>query len=185
MGLSPQCTKAVITQSAPNCPPTLSEGDIDASILWDWFMKCKNFLRHKDISGLTMVKTVTYGMSGVWAICWLATSGPLLDALPSNWEHTMCMDILHFCQGSKVFFNYALELMGKNNLLARTDSFMNDKFMRETIEAGLESELSCECNRKGLGAIVEFSEWLEKVKRINEKCQQCFEEMSQAIAKLS
>ncbi|KAF4604556.1 hypothetical protein EYR40_003330 [Pleurotus pulmonarius] len=172
-------TKAVITQSAPNRPPTLGKGDVDASVLWDWFTKCENFLRHKDVSGLAMVKTVAYGMSGVRAIRWLAASGPLLHEmdwdtyktqmrslfLPSDWEHTTRMDILRFRQGSKVFIDYALELMGKNNLLAGTDSFMNDEFMRETIEAGLESELSRECNREGLGEIVEFSEWLDKANK--------------------
>ncbi|KAF9498758.1 hypothetical protein BDN71DRAFT_1503819 [Pleurotus eryngii] len=36
--------RAKVEQSAPNRPPTMGEGDVDASILWDWFTKSENFL---------------------------------------------------------------------------------------------------------------------------------------------
>ncbi|KAF4605735.1 hypothetical protein EYR40_004524 [Pleurotus pulmonarius] len=192
--------KAVISQTAPNHPPTMGEGDVDPSLLWDWFTKCEIFLRHKNISGSDMVKTVAYGMSGVRAIRWLAAKGPVLDSidwdeyklqmrslfLPSDWEHSTRMDILRYRQPtSKPFIDFAFELMGKNNLLAGTDSFMNDDFMRETIEAGMEQELSCECNREGTNQIVEFQAWLDEVKRLDERRRACLKEVARKFAKLS
>ncbi|KAF9492968.1 hypothetical protein BDN71DRAFT_1375618, partial [Pleurotus eryngii] len=149
-----------------------------------WFTKCEIFLRHKNVPSADMVKTVAYGMSSVRAIRWLAAKGPVLGAvdwdkyklqmrslfLPSDWEHSTRMDILRYHQStSKPFIDFAFELMGKNNLLAGTDSFMNDDFMRETIEAGMEQELSRECNREGTNHIIEFQAWLDEVKRLDEK----------------
>lgn len=192
--------KAVISQSAPNRPPTMAEGDVDPSTLWDWFIKCETFLRHKGTADADMVKTVAYGMTGVRAIRWLAAKGPVLPAmdweeyklqmrslfLPSDWEHTTRMDILRFRQPvSKAFMDFALELMGKNNLLAGTDSFMNDEFMRETIEAGMEQELSRECNREGTNQIEEFQRWLDEVKRLDERRRARLDEVAREFAKLS
>ncbi|KAG9225881.1 hypothetical protein CCMSSC00406_0006497 [Pleurotus cornucopiae] len=192
--------KAVITQAAPNRPPTMGDGDVDPGLLWDWFMKCEIFLRHKNISGPDMVKTVAYGMSSVRAIRWLAAKGPVLGSLdwddyklqmcslflPSDWEHSTRMDILRYRQpASKPFIDFALKLMGKNNLLAGTDSFMNDDFMRETIEAGMEQELSRECNREGTNHIVEFQAWLDEVKRLDEKRRARLDEVAREFAKLS
>ncbi|KAF9492178.1 hypothetical protein BDN71DRAFT_1509649 [Pleurotus eryngii] len=174
--------RATIVQSTPNCPPTLGEGDIDTALLWKWFTKCENYLRHKDVSGLPMTKSVAYGMSDVRTIRWLAATGPVLNQmewdeyknqmcflfLQADWEHTTRMDILCFWQNSKVFIDYMFELMGKNNLLAGTDSFMNNDYMQETIEAGMESKFSWECNCEGIGHIKPFKNWLDEVKHINE-----------------
>ncbi|KAF9489751.1 hypothetical protein BDN71DRAFT_1511847 [Pleurotus eryngii] len=191
--------KATVVQSALNRPSILGEGDIDATLLWEWFTKCENYLQHKDISGLAMTKSVAYGMSSMRMIHWLTANGPLLDMmewddykdqmhslfLPSDWEHTTRMDILRFHQNFKIFIDYAFKVMGKNNLLAGTDSFMNNEFMHETIKARMESELSRECSHGGLGQVESFKTWLDEVKHINKHCQQQFEEMSAAIAKLA
>ncbi|KAF9502274.1 hypothetical protein BDN71DRAFT_1425974 [Pleurotus eryngii] len=192
--------KATIAQAAPNRPPTLSEGDLDPAILWEWFIKCETYLRHKGTSNADMVKTIAYGMVGVRAIRWLAAKGPALASmgweeyksqmralfLASDWEHVTRMDILRFRQAtSKPFIDFALELMGRNNLLAGTDSFMDDDFMRETIEAGMEQELSRECNRENTNQIKDFQRWLDEVKRIDEcRCAR-LEELAREFAKLS
>ncbi|KAF9492374.1 hypothetical protein BDN71DRAFT_1433262 [Pleurotus eryngii] len=118
--------KAKIEQSVPNCPPTMDEGDINTTILWDWFVKCENFLRHKNTMPADMVKTVVYRMTGVHAIHWLAANGPLLSEmdwdsyknhlhalfLPSDWEYITRMAILHMKQDSKPFSDFALDIMG-------------------------------------------------------------------------
>lgn len=193
-------TKAVIEQSAPNRPPTMGEGDVDPAILWDWFVKSENYLRHKGISGLDMVKTVAYGMGGVRAIRWLAAKGPALPSmdwdeyktqmralfLNNDWEHTTRMEILRLRQPSaKPFMDFALELMGKNNLLAGTDSFMNDEYMRETLEAAMEQELSRECNRENTSSIEDFQNWLNEVKRIDERRRARLDELAREIAKMT
>ncbi|KAF9494826.1 hypothetical protein BDN71DRAFT_1431456 [Pleurotus eryngii] len=192
--------KAIIEQSAPNRLPTMGEGDIDPSTLWNWFTKCENFLCHKNITNLDMVKTVAYGMGGVRTICWLAAKGPILGDmdwdsyktqmrtlfLQSDWEHSTRMEILRMHQPStKPFFDFALEVMGRNNLLAGTDSFMNDEYMRETLEATMEQELSRECNLDNVSQLSDFQEWIDTVRHIDERHHACLEELTREIAKMN
>ncbi|KAF9492510.1 hypothetical protein BDN71DRAFT_1497484 [Pleurotus eryngii] len=176
--------KATITQSAPNRPPAMGEGDVDPSLLWDWFTKCENFLRHKGTEERDM----------------LAAKGPVLAQmdwdtyksqmrslfLASDWVHTTRMEILRLRQpGSKPFINFAFEVMGKNNLLAGTDSFMNDDYMRETLEAVMEQDLSRECNCEGTHLITDFQAWLDEVKRLDERRRARLEKLTREIAKIS
>ncbi|KAF9494250.1 hypothetical protein BDN71DRAFT_1431884 [Pleurotus eryngii] len=156
----------------------MGEGDIDTTILWDWFVKCKNFLRHKNTAPADMVKTVTYGMTGVHAIHWLAANGPSLSEmdwdsyknhlhalfLPSDWEYTTWMAILCMKQDSKPFSDFALDVMGRNNLLAGTDSFMNDNFIWDMIEAGMDMELAMECHHENTNSITTFKAWMDETK---------------------
>lgn len=129
-----------------------------------------------------MVKSIAYRMSGVRAIHWLAAKGPILGDmdwdtyklqmcflfLPCDWEHTTRMDILRLCQpSSNPFIDFVFKVMGKNNLLAGTDSFMNNNYMRETLEAAMEQELSRECNRENTPQIMDFQTWLDAVKHID------------------
>ncbi|KAF9494847.1 hypothetical protein BDN71DRAFT_1392671, partial [Pleurotus eryngii] len=191
--------KATIKQFALNCPPTMGEGDIDPSTLWNWFTKCENFLRHKNVTGLDMVKTVAYRMGGVRTICWLMAKGPILEDmdwdsyktqmhalfLQSDWEHTTCMEILRMQQpSSKPFFDFALEVMGKNNL-AGTDSFMNDDYMHKTLEATMEQELSQECNCKNTPQLSDFQEWLDVIRCIDKHCCAHLEELTREIVKMN
>ncbi|KAF9489366.1 hypothetical protein BDN71DRAFT_1512170 [Pleurotus eryngii] len=125
---------AKIEQSAPNRPPTMGEGD--------------------NTPAQDMVKTVAYGMTSVHAIRWLAANGPALPSmdwvtykdqmctlfLPTDWEYTARMAVLHLKQGSQPFMDFALDAMGRNNLLADTLSFLNDDFLHDAIEAGMEPE---------------------------------------------
>lgn len=162
--------RAKIEQSAPNRPPTMGEGDVDAGILWDWFVKSESFLWHKGTSSAGMVKTVAYGMSSVHAIRWLAANGPTLPSmdwktykdqmcalfLPTDWEYTARMSVLRLKQGSRPFMDFALDAMGRNNLLAGTDSFMNDDFLRDTIEAGMDPDLAAECHRENTNTFTVF-----------------------------
>ncbi|KAF9488176.1 hypothetical protein BDN71DRAFT_1436311 [Pleurotus eryngii] len=149
--------KAVITQSVPNRPPTLSEGNVDPALLWDWFVKCENFLQHK--------RPILPEMD------WDTYKAQMYSLfLASNWIHTTHMEILRLHQPlSKVFIDFAFDVMGKNNLLARTDSFMNDEYMRETLEAAMEQDLSRECNREGTHLITDFQKWLDEVKHLDEQ----------------
>ncbi|KAJ8694825.1 hypothetical protein PTI98_007470 [Pleurotus ostreatus] len=191
--------RAKIEQSAPNCPPTMGEGDVDAALLWDWFVKCENYLRHKNTAPADMVKTVAHGMGGVHAIRWLAACGPSLHKmdwdtykeqmrsifLPADWEYTTRMSILRMKQGLRPFIDYALDVMGKNNLLAGTDSFMNNDFIRDAIEAGMEADLAVECHRENTNSVVAFKGWMDEVKRLDEKRRQRLEEIVKEFARLS
>ncbi|KAF9489965.1 hypothetical protein BDN71DRAFT_1400673 [Pleurotus eryngii] len=89
--------------------------------------------------------------------------------LPVNSEYTTRMSILRMKQGSRPFIDYTLDVMGKNNLLARTDSFMNDDFIRNAIEAGMEADLAVECHRENTNSVVAFKAWMDEVKHLDEK----------------
>ncbi|KAF9490474.1 hypothetical protein BDN71DRAFT_1434639 [Pleurotus eryngii] len=174
--------RAKIEQSNPTKPPTMGEGDVDASLLWEWFNKREQYFRHKNLTPTTRVEAVAWEMSGIHAIRWLSANSPHLASidwddyqahmcalfLPSDWEHTTRMDVLCVQQGSKPFVDFSLELMGKNNLLAGTDSFLNDELLRDTLEANMDRELSRELNRENTNSILPFHDWLDEVKQINE-----------------
>ncbi|KAF9495343.1 hypothetical protein BDN71DRAFT_1506903 [Pleurotus eryngii] len=191
--------RAKIEQSAPNHPPTMGEGDVDASLLWDWFVKSENYLCHKNTPAADMVKTVAHGMGGVHAIRWLAAHGPSLHTmdwddykeqmrslfLPVDWEYTTRMSILRMKQGSRPFIDFALDVLGKNNLLAGTASFMNDDFVCDALEAGMEPNLAQECHQENMNHFDGFRVWMDEVKRLDEQRRQCFEEIAREFARLN
>lgn len=177
----------------------MGEGDVDAGLLWDWFVKSENFLRHKSTPAQDMVETITYGMTSVHAIRWLAANGPALPSmdwdsykeqmrtlfLPTDWEYTARMAVLRLKQGSRPFMDFALDAMGRNNLLADTPSFLNDDFLRDAIEAGMEPELAQECHRENTNRFTDFRPWLDEVKRLDERRRQRFNEIAKEFARLN
>ncbi|KAF9497864.1 hypothetical protein BDN71DRAFT_1540227 [Pleurotus eryngii] len=191
---------AKIKQSNPAKPPTMGEGDVDASLLWDWFNKSEIFFRHKpSISVDAWVEMITWGMSGIHAMCWLSVNSTNLSSmtwdtykdhmcnlfLPSDWEHTTRMDVLRAQQGSCPFTDFSLDMMARNNLLASMDSFLNDEFLHDTLEANMDCELAQECNRENANSSTSFKDWLAEVKHIDECCHARLEEINQAFACLN
>ncbi|KAF9488332.1 hypothetical protein BDN71DRAFT_1403415 [Pleurotus eryngii] len=162
--------KTKVEQSNPTRPPMMGEGDVNTTVLWKWFNKSENFFHHKSITAENKVVTVTYGMSGVHAIRWLSANSLNLKSmtwddyktymhtlfLASDWEHSTRMDVLHIQQGSRTFMDFSLKMMGRNNLLAGTDSFLNDKLLQNMLKANMDRELACECNREALSLLSSF-----------------------------
>ncbi|KAF9487084.1 hypothetical protein BDN71DRAFT_1437114 [Pleurotus eryngii] len=191
--------KAKVEQSNPTRPPMMGEGDVDATVLWEWFNKAENFFRHKSITAENKVVTVAYGMSGVHAIRWLSANSLNLESmtwddyktymhtlfLASDWEHSTRMDMLRIQQGSRTFVDFSLEMMGRNNLLAGTDSFLNDELLRDMLEANMDRELARECNREALSSLSSFRDWLDEVKHVDECHRQRLEEISCEVNRLN
>ncbi|KAF9499553.1 hypothetical protein BDN71DRAFT_1502895 [Pleurotus eryngii] len=168
-------------------------------MLWEWFNKSEQFFCHKSIAGSGHVEAVAWGMSGVHAVQWLLANSLSLAImdwdvyqahmcvlfLPSDWEHTTRMNVLQLQQGSRVFINFSLELMAKNNLLVGIDSFFNDKLVHNTLEANMERELAQELNHENTNTVLTFWNWLDEVKHINERCRLCPKEIEDTIACIS
>ncbi|KAF9492626.1 hypothetical protein BDN71DRAFT_1396440 [Pleurotus eryngii] len=95
------------------------------------------------------------------------------------------MSILHMKQGSRPFIDFALDMMGRNNLLAMIASFMNNDFIRDAIEARMEPDLATECHRESINCFKAFKVWMDKVKRLDEKRHWCLEEITKEFVRLS
>ncbi|KAF9490447.1 hypothetical protein BDN71DRAFT_1511260 [Pleurotus eryngii] len=174
----------------------MGEGDIDTSILWDWFNCSENFFRQKSITPENRVVSIAWGMSGIHAVRWLSANSPLLDAmswddykeqmrtlfLPSDWKHASHMDVLCLQQGLRSFIEFSLDMMGHNNLLAGTDSFFNDEALCDTMDANMDRELARECNRENVTSIASFWDWLDEVKHLDERKWQRMEEIERTLA---
>ncbi|KAF9496523.1 hypothetical protein BDN71DRAFT_1551256 [Pleurotus eryngii] len=169
-------TKAKIGQSNPMCPPMMGDGNVDTTVLWDWFNKAENFFCLKSIASENKAISIAYRMSSIHAIHWLSAN---------SLEHSAHMDVLHIQQNSKSFVKFSLEMMGKNNLLAGTDSFLNDKLLRDTLEVNMDRELAQECNRENLVLIISLRDWLDEVKRLDERKHQHLKEITCEFTKLN
>ncbi|KAF9493970.1 hypothetical protein BDN71DRAFT_1393982 [Pleurotus eryngii] len=88
--------------------------------------------------------------------------------LASNWKHTIRMDVLCVQQGSKSFIDFFLDLMSKNNLLAGTDSSLNNELLHDTLKANMDWKLAHELNRENTNSVMLFCDWLDEVKQIDE-----------------
>ncbi|KAF9500591.1 hypothetical protein BDN71DRAFT_1502237 [Pleurotus eryngii] len=146
-----------------------------------------------------MLRLLPGGMSGVHAVRWLSANSPSLSDmdwdvykvhmralfLPSDWEHTTRMDVLRIQQGSRSFVDFSLDLMGKNNLLASTDSFFNDDLVWDILEANMDQELAHELNHDNTNSIMGFRDWLDKVKQIDKHQHLHLKEIEDTIARIS
>lgn len=95
------------------------------------------------------------------------------------------MDILRLQQGTHSFVDFSLDMMGKNNLLASTDSFLNDELLQDMLKADMDCNLARECHQENLTSIISLRDWLNEVKRLDECKQQRMEEIEHTLARIN
>ncbi len=76
-------------------------------------------------------------------------------------------------------------MMGRNSLLGGTDSFFNDEALRDTMDANMDRKLARECNRENIKSIASFRDWLDEVKRLDERKRQRMEEIERTLARIN
>ncbi|KAF9488047.1 hypothetical protein BDN71DRAFT_1436425 [Pleurotus eryngii] len=54
--------------------PTMGEGDINVSILWEWFNKSEQYFCHKSVPATGHTEAIAWGMFGIHAIHWLSAN---------------------------------------------------------------------------------------------------------------
>ncbi|KAF9493805.1 hypothetical protein BDN71DRAFT_1432268 [Pleurotus eryngii] len=168
--------KAKIEQSNPMKPPTMGEGDIDDPS----FGIGSIVLRISLGKNPSHLKIMLFPLPGDDYKEQMRTL-----FLPSDWEHAGRMDVLRLQQGSRSFVEFSLDMMSRNNLPTGTDSFFNDEALHDTMDANMDRELARECNRENVTSIASFRDWLDEVKRLDERKRQRMEEIERTLARIN
>ena len=67
------------------------------------------------------------------------------------------------------FWDFAQDVRALNIVLRGTSSHMDNSLLRNQLEAGLEPALQAECSREGLCAVTTLKDWIEHVKKVDER----------------
>jgi hypothetical protein len=90
--------------------------------------------------------------------------------LPTDWVNTICISLLRktMSQNTK-FWDYAQEVRALNIVLRRTPFYLEEQALRNHLEAHLEPTLQLECIRNELYKVTTLKEWIEHVRKIDER----------------
>ena len=90
--------------------------------------------------------------------------------LPSDWIKTTRITLLGMRMSkNSCFWDFAQDVCALNIVLRGTSLHLNDSTLCNQLEAGLEPSLQAECSREGLCAVTTLKEWIERVKKIDER----------------
>src|SRR5271168_4415251 len=90
--------------------------------------------------------------------------------LPSDWVETVRMSLLGMWMSRNTrFWDFAQDVHALNIVLRGTSSHMDNSMLRNQLEAGLEPALQAECSRGGLCAVTALKDWIEHVKKVDER----------------
>src|ERR1700678_462697 len=67
------------------------------------------------------------------------------------------------------FWDFTQDVRALNIILRRTTSHMDNSMLHNQLEAGLEPALQAECSREGLCAVTALKDWIERVKKVDER----------------
>ncbi|KAG2754968.1 hypothetical protein P692DRAFT_201680044, partial [Suillus brevipes Sb2] len=174
---------AVVEQSAPNKPPKLSAGDITPQVACDWQNACETYFLHKAVDEADQVKMIASGMADPRLRTWYLTQRATLSAgtfteymtafrnawLDSHWAMKLRKKVLGSQQGTRPFYEWALDLQNQNTLLYGNPSHLSDIQLRSQLEANVCDELTIRVLRAKLAANLTLKEWIEEVKHLDDK----------------
>src|ERR1700678_1554868 len=67
------------------------------------------------------------------------------------------------------FWDFTQDVRALNIILRRTTSHMDNSMLRNQLKARLEPALQAECSREGLCAVTTLKDWIERVKKVDER----------------
>ncbi|KAG1775492.1 hypothetical protein EV702DRAFT_972901, partial [Suillus placidus] len=172
---------ATVEQSAPNKPPKLTAGEITPQVTCDWENACDTYFLHKQIDTTDQVKMIASGMTDPRLRTWYLTQRATLDAgtfaeymtalrsawLESHWATKLRKKVLGSQQGSRVFYEWALDIQSLNALLYRNPTHLSDVQLRSQLEANICDELTIPVLRAKLADDLTLKEWIEEVKHLD------------------
>ncbi|KAG2740877.1 hypothetical protein P692DRAFT_201727552, partial [Suillus brevipes Sb2] len=174
---------ASVDQSAPNKPPKLLAGDLTPEAARDWEDACSTYFLHKDVEAKNQVKMIASRMLDRRLHTWYLTQRATLNAgtfdaymkmlkkdwLEANWETKLRKKVMGSQQGTRPFYEWALDLQDQNSLLYGNDAHLNDVQLRNQLEANLCDELTTPVLRAKLPSTLTLKEWIEEVRLLDDK----------------
>ncbi|KAG2142353.1 hypothetical protein DEU56DRAFT_733934, partial [Suillus clintonianus] len=174
---------ATVDQSAPNKPPRLTPGELTPEVARDWDNACQTYFLHKDIQATNQVKMISFGMQDTRLHAWYLSQRDTLNAgsfedymkalkknwLESNWEVKLRKKVLGSQQGTRSFFEWALDLQNQNSLLYGSTAHLSDIQLRNQLEANMADDLTPSVLRAKLADDLSMKSWIEEVKHLDDK----------------
>ncbi|KAG0696000.1 hypothetical protein DFH29DRAFT_813576, partial [Suillus ampliporus] len=173
---------ASVEQSAPNKPPKLLAGELTPEVVRDWDNACATYFMHKSINAEDQVKMIAFGMLDPRLHTWYLTQRVVLDAgtfgaymtalkdawLETHWDTKLRRKVLGSQQGSRAFYEWALELQNQNALLYGNAAHLSDVQLRNQLEANICDKLTIPVLRAKLADDLTLKRWIEEVKHLDD-----------------
>ncbi|KAG1719489.1 hypothetical protein EDB19DRAFT_1784193 [Suillus lakei] len=174
---------ATVDQSAPNKPPKLLAGEITPEVARDWKNACETYFMHKEILAVNQVKMIAFGMLDVRLHTWYLAQRATLDVgmfaeymtalkdawLDTHWDTKLRKKVLGSQQGTRPFYEWALELQNQNALLYDNPAHLDDTQLHNQLEANLCDELTTPVLRAKLALTLTLKNWIEEVRHLDDK----------------
>jgi hypothetical protein len=169
---------AVLDDDSNSKAPILRPGDISPDVMRKFEHACLNYFDHKEIAAEKQVHKILSSFKDSRISDWIANERERLlelsfaefmnevrnGYLDRDWEDSTCHELLIMFQNNSSFWDYAVRVQGKNSLLVRTDSHLNDDKLCHRIKAGINDRLSKRCKAEKVNKVVDFKDWLAEVK---------------------
>ncbi|KAG1839248.1 hypothetical protein F4604DRAFT_1599732 [Suillus subluteus] len=174
---------ASVEQSAPNKPPKLLPSELTPEVARDWDNACRMYFMHKGIDTGDQVKMIAFGMMDARLHTWYLAQRVTLDAgtfeeymtalknawLESHWDTKLRRKVLGSLQGSRGFYEWALELQNQNALLYGNTAHLLDAQLRIQLKASICDELTIPMLRAKLTDDLTLKKWIKEVKYLDDK----------------
>ncbi|KAG1795413.1 uncharacterized protein HD556DRAFT_1472931 [Suillus plorans] len=174
---------ASVEQSAPNKPPKLLPGKLTPEVARDWDNACSTYFMHKGVDAADQVKMIAFGMLDPRLHTWYLAQRATLDGgtfanymtalkagwLDTHWDTKLRKKVLGSRQGTRPFYEWALELQNQNALLYGNAAHLSDIQLRNQLEANICDELTTSVLRAKLADNLTLRKWIEEVKHLDDK----------------
>ncbi|KAG2129139.1 hypothetical protein DEU56DRAFT_741575, partial [Suillus clintonianus] len=174
---------AAVEQSAPNKPPKLTAGEITPQVAHDWENACETYFLHKSVEAADQVKMIAFGMLDPRLHTWYLTQRATLDAgtfqnymkalrdawLESHWANKLRKKVLGSRQGTRPFYEWALDVQNQNALLYGNPTYLDETQLRNQLEANICDELTIPVFRAKLADDLSLKDWIEEVKHLDDE----------------
>ncbi|KAG2335773.1 hypothetical protein BDR05DRAFT_1006460 [Suillus weaverae] len=172
-----------VDQSAPSKPPKLLAGKLTPEVARNWENTCLTYFMHKVIEEKNQVRMIAFGMLDPRLHTWYLAQRVTLDAgtfdeymtvlkdawLETHWDTKLRKKVLGSQQGTRPFYEWALELQNQNALLYGNPAHLDDVQLHNQLEANLCDELTTPVLRAKLASTLTLKKWIEEVRHLDDK----------------